>query len=75
MERFLQLPTYQSSCAFLHPQPKCKGATLLSVTTDRGGDRTGSQFPAEYNGDAFVVMRGSWNRNPPSGYELAHVMF
>ena len=26
-----------------------------------------SQFPAEYQGDAFVSMRGSWNRKPPSG--------
>ena len=35
----------------------------------------GSQFPAEYRGDAFVAMRGSWNRRPPSGYEVAHVDF
>lgn len=36
---------------------------------------TGSMFPAEYRNDAFVAMRGSWNRNPPSGYELARVRF
>ena len=36
---------------------------------------TGSSFPAEYQGDAFVTMRGSWNRNPASGYEIVHVNF
>ena len=36
---------------------------------------TGSQFPSEYRNDAFVTLRGSWNRNPPSGYQLARVRF
>jgi glucose/arabinose dehydrogenase len=36
---------------------------------------TGTQFPAEYRNDAFVTMRGSWNRNPPVGYEVARVRF
>ena len=36
---------------------------------------SGNQFPAEYRGDAFVTLRGSWNRNPPSGYQLARVRF
>jgi Raf kinase inhibitor-like YbhB/YbcL family protein len=36
---------------------------------------TAAQFPAEYHNDAFVAMRGSWNRNPPSGYEIARVRF
>lgn len=35
----------------------------------------GSQFPPEYQGDAFVAMRGSWNRNPASGYEIVRVRF
>jgi Raf kinase inhibitor-like YbhB/YbcL family protein len=34
-----------------------------------------SQFPAEYQGDAFVSMRGSWNRKPPSGYEVVRIRF
>lgn len=34
---------------------------------------TGSMFPAEYRGDAFATMRGSWNRKPASGYELVHI--
>jgi Raf kinase inhibitor-like YbhB/YbcL family protein len=36
---------------------------------------TGKQFPAEYRNDAFVALRGSWNRNPPSGYQLARIRF
>lgn len=35
----------------------------------------GGAFPAEYEGDAFIAMRGSWNRIPPSGYEVARVDF
>jgi glucose/arabinose dehydrogenase len=36
---------------------------------------TGDQFPAEFKNDAFVAMRGSWNRQPPSGYEVVRVRF
>ena len=32
-------------------------------------------FPPEYKGSAFVAMRGSWNRKPPSGYEVTRVVF
>ncbi|AVR96879.1 YbhB/YbcL family Raf kinase inhibitor-like protein [Pseudoduganella armeniaca] len=32
-------------------------------------------FPAEYDGDAFVTMRGSWNRSSASGYEIVRVRF
>ncbi len=35
----------------------------------------GNQFPDEYQGDAFVAMHGSWNRKPPSGYEVLRVRF
>lgn len=34
----------------------------------------GAMFP-EWRGDALVAMRGSWNRRPPSGYELVRVDF
>jgi glucose/arabinose dehydrogenase len=30
----------------------------------------GSQFPAEYKGDAFAAEHGSWNRAPRAGYEV-----
>lgn len=36
---------------------------------------TGSTFPSDYAGDAFATMRGSWNRNPASGYEIVRVHF
>ncbi|MCW5982244.1 MAG: sorbosone dehydrogenase family protein [Bryobacteraceae bacterium] len=35
----------------------------------------GDQFPEEYRNDAFVTMRGSWNRKPPSGYEVVRIRF
>jgi Raf kinase inhibitor-like YbhB/YbcL family protein len=36
---------------------------------------TGAMFPAEYKNDAFIALRGSWNRNPPSGYEVVRIRF
>jgi glucose/arabinose dehydrogenase/cytochrome c2 len=30
-------------------------------------------FPAEYCGDAFVALHGSWNRNLRTGYKIARV--
>ena len=36
---------------------------------------TGTQFREEYRGDAFVAMRGSWNRNPPTGYKIVRIDF
>ncbi|RYY75367.1 MAG: YbhB/YbcL family Raf kinase inhibitor-like protein [Gammaproteobacteria bacterium] len=36
---------------------------------------TGNQFPSDYKGDAFFALRGSWNRKPPAGYEVARVHF
>jgi Raf kinase inhibitor-like YbhB/YbcL family protein len=35
----------------------------------------GGAFPDEFTGDAFVTMRGSWNRQPASGYEIVRVRF
>ncbi|HZP41125.1 MAG TPA: PQQ-dependent sugar dehydrogenase [Candidatus Binatia bacterium] len=35
----------------------------------------GAQFPPEYRGDAFVAMHGSWNREPPAGYEVVRIRF
>ncbi|QJW90352.1 sorbosone dehydrogenase family protein [Spirosoma taeanense] len=36
---------------------------------------TSSAFPADYQNDAFVTMRGSWNRTQPSGYKVVRVHF
>jgi glucose/arabinose dehydrogenase len=35
----------------------------------------GQQFPAEYRGDAFVALKGSWNRSEPTGYKVVRVRF
>lgn len=35
----------------------------------------GTQFPAEYRGDAFLAFRGSWNRSTPTGYKVVRVHF
>jgi glucose/arabinose dehydrogenase len=36
---------------------------------------TASKFPAEYKNDAFVAMRGSWNRSSPVGYKVVRMHF
>jgi len=35
----------------------------------------GEQFPADYRGDAFVALRGSWNAGRPRGYVVVRVPF
>jgi glucose/arabinose dehydrogenase len=35
----------------------------------------GDQFPPEYKGDAFVALKGSWNRSEPTGYKVVRVPF
>jgi glucose/arabinose dehydrogenase len=36
---------------------------------------SGSQFPADYVGDLFVVQHGSWNRQPPAAPKIMRVHF
>ena len=36
---------------------------------------TGSNFPADYKGDAFVALHGSWNAGKPTGYKVVRVHF
>lgn len=36
---------------------------------------TATAFPADYRNDAFVAMRGSWNRIPATGYQIARIDF
>jgi glucose/arabinose dehydrogenase len=36
---------------------------------------TGSQFPEDYRGGAFIAEHGSWNRKPRAGYQVAFVGF
>jgi glucose/arabinose dehydrogenase len=34
---------------------------------------TGSMFPAQYKGDAFVSLHGSWNTSEPHGYKVVRI--
>ena len=34
----------------------------------------GDMFPADYRGDAFVAMHGSWNRGERTGYKVVRMM-
>ncbi len=34
---------------------------------------TGSMFPAEYQGNLFVALHGSWNRSVPTGYKVVRI--
>ena len=36
---------------------------------------TGNLLPQRYAGGAFIGQHGSWNRNPPSGYQVIFVPF
>jgi glucose/arabinose dehydrogenase len=36
---------------------------------------TGKQFPAEYQGNAFIALHGSWNRSRRTGYKVVRVRF
>ncbi|MEO5560271.1 MAG: PQQ-dependent sugar dehydrogenase, partial [Dokdonella sp.] len=35
----------------------------------------GAMFPADYRGDAFVTLHGSWNRTPRTGYKVVRLRF
>jgi glucose/arabinose dehydrogenase len=35
----------------------------------------GQSFPEAFRNDAFVAMRGSWNRYPPTGYKVSRIVF
>jgi glucose/arabinose dehydrogenase len=35
----------------------------------------GGQFPAQYHGDAFVTLHGSWNRRLRTGYKVIRLRF
>lgn len=42
----------------------------LNIAFYEGGD-----FPADYKGDAFVTLHGSWNRNVRTGYKVVRLKF
>ncbi len=36
---------------------------------------TGTQFPKDYRGDAFVALHGSWDAAHPTGYKIVRIKF
>jgi len=36
---------------------------------------TGTQFPAEYRGGAFITLHGTWNRSQRAGYKVVYLPF
>lgn len=47
----------------------------LGMVFYTGNAGAASGFPADYQNDALVTMRGSWNRRIPSGYKVVRVRF
>ena len=50
-------------------------AAPLGMVFYTSSSSAASSFPADYQNDAFVTMRGSWNRSQPSGYKVVRAHF
>ena len=53
--------------------PMALGYTAHAAPMQMAFHPGGGAMPADHAGDAFIAMRGSWNRVPPSGYEVVRV--
>lgn len=59
----------------------CRGTALPAVQIQAHSATlgltfyAGSMFPAEYHGDLFVGLHGSWNRSVPTGYKVIRIPF
>jgi glucose/arabinose dehydrogenase len=59
----------------------CNGVTLPDVGLQAHSAAlglnfySGSQFPADYRGDIFIGLHGSWNRSSPVGYKVVRAHF
>ena len=51
----------------IQPHSAPLGLTFYGVRSGK------SAFPAEYRGDAFVALHGSWNRGKRTGYKIVRV--
>jgi glucose/arabinose dehydrogenase len=80
----------QANLAIPYPVPEgydtleqyCQGGTVGTVLEYQAHSAPillkfyeGAMFPDAYRNDAFVTMRGSWNRFPATGYKVVRVMF
>lgn len=64
--------TYQSSFDCADSEPSF--ANLPAHVAPLGiGAYTGAIFPEKFQNKLYVGYHGSWNRTPPSGYEVAYV--
>ncbi len=55
--------------------PMMLGYTAHAAPMQMAFHPGGGAFPADAAGDAFIAMRGSWNRVTASGYEVVRVDF
>lgn len=55
--------------------PMVLGYTAHAAPMQMVFTKAGNGFPAAYAGDAFVTMRGSWNRKEAAGYEIVRIRF
>jgi len=69
---YLRRPDIVELAAKTIPPAWCTGAHWAP---DAMTFYTGSQFPPEYKGDAFVAYHGSWNRQKKAGYCVTRVLF
>jgi glucose/arabinose dehydrogenase len=66
-------PEYEASAGHC-AEAIAPAVTLPAHTAPLGlGFYTGGMFPAEYWGDLFIALHGSWNRTAPIGYEVLRV--
>jgi glucose/arabinose dehydrogenase len=74
------------SCQPPNATPQSSGADCSGITPPSIGIQahsaplglafyTGTQFPADYQGDLLVVQHGSWNREPPAPPQLLRIHF
>ena len=69
-------PTYGSKRPDLVAKTKVADVLFQSHSAPLGiAFYDGKQFPAEYSGDAFVALHGSWNSGKPTGYKVVRVKF
>jgi glucose/arabinose dehydrogenase len=69
-------PTYGAKRPDLVAKTKTPDVLFASHSAPLGiAFYEGSQFPAEYKGDAFVSLHGSWNSGKPTGYKVVRVHF
>src|SRR6266516_1416596 len=62
-----------------YPSANCAGVEPPALTVQAHSAPlgltfyTGTKFPAEYQGDAFMTYHGSWNRSVPTGAKVVRV--